>query len=466
MIVDEKYIKANFEETYVFIPKKVLDILDDKEYVDSKHREEVLLFVAYLCNSMFKKHTTKKELQKKSKELYHLKIKEEDPEEIQKLKDSRKEIIKKLRKKYKSDYVNINSDFIKIILPIKNRNYNIGDLTNGSSRKIGGILSDILESDNHYINMVKPIGYKITDVKFNQKPVRIDINEKVTKSRIEKIFNYDISNKKPKRKELARILEYVDEFTVDVTALKKSNKELYEAHIKKIKKYHSWKYKYSYAYGRLYNKFTNLKKEIRPFLQTSYSYDDELVEIDITNSQLNFVLPIMDKDKYSPWRTSDDYQEFVKLVMEGEILDVIQKDLDLTRDKAKVGIFRYLMFSYYIKCHTKITGEVDEFLDKFNDRFPNVYNWFRQFKYNVDGKNQLWRHLQEAEGKFMIDGIAEKLLDTKPFFTIHDAIICHKSDVQYIVNQMQTLALETLGYKLPLKIKYLKSNEPVKGINK
>jgi len=394
--------------------------------------EKMMIFVSYLSLSMLTKYIkncalSRNEPQSKSG------------------KDKRKILLSNY-----NDFIRISSEHLNKIID------------NGHYRKYIDILStcviDVFDSYSAG-NYSKSYRIKPDLINLEQKNgdlacVSIQLKNKCSLNRLIKVSEFFYRKDKTRMpSNLGFLSEHTKNFKLDVELMKKENINLYEDNKAKIEKINSDRSKFSRSNSRLYTKFVNMNKIFRPYLISIAHPDEELVSIDISNAQVIFMLNIMKARNHNGVVDSKDFARFEKLVLKGELSNYLALKSGLSRSSVKIKLFDCLIFSkntkWYLLIRSAVVKEEDndkrKFLRTFKNEFPSIFKWIYNYKKYVDKENKLAKNLQRIEGNFMIDALAKSLKDIKPFFTIHDSLVVHSSDVDFVVSQFKILGKEILG---------------------
>lgn len=173
--------------------------------------------------------------------------------------------------------------------------------------------------------------------------------------------------------------------------------------------------------GRVHTNVSNMYKPLRALLRVD-GEPDTLGEIDIKNSQPLFL------GLAAKRRGAEDHR-YLQLCEAGEIYDHLAHRLGILRESAKLEMVKFL----YAKNGYRSTAKA-----LFEREFPAVAAFVRKAK-EKDHK-RLSRLMQEAERRFVIDGVCERLRrKRKEMFvtTIHDALLARKSDCDLVVAVMK-----------------------------
>lgn len=168
-------------------------------------------------------------------------------------------------------------------------------------------------------------------------------------------------------------------------------------------------------YGRMHTNFTVLKKHIR---QNYIKIDGMLTkEVDLSNSQPLFLTVLMKKQMSITKLIEKDVTNYMNLVESGLIYEYIMEHTDISeRDDAKILIYKVL-FGY--------NGESQKENRIFNELFPNVYGFIKDYKTVNDDYKSLSHELQSLESDFIYNKVIRHIMNTYPhikLFTIHDSV--------------------------------------------
>lgn len=189
-------------------------------------------------------------------------------------------------------------------------------------------------------------------------------------------------------------------------------------------------FEYQNRVNRLFTNISNLSKKLKPYLQNSYN--DELIEIDIVNSQpflLNLILPSKLKQTYKT--EFDDYLNLTTNPAK-DFYSEIGKELNLERESIK-KLFLQLFFS-----ENDIRGYNKLNLIRLRKYFMNNYFYLYQYIRTFRGI-KLAHILQQTESNLVIEKIAIPLAFSLFILTIHDSIICKKTDKDIVLNHIHSV---------------------------
>lgn len=165
------------------------------------------------------------------------------------------------------------------------------------------------------------------------------------------------------------------------------------------------------TYGRFHSNFTNLKKEIR----SNYLYinGDNLVEIDIKNSQPFFLYVLMKQEGFTDWNGFD------KDVLGGKIYETLinRFNLNISRKHMKKQVYKVLFGRNRLK---------NKWNKLFYTHYPEIYNWIKEYKKRNRSYKSLSHKLQNMESQFIFNNIIPKIVYNNPniiFITIHDSVM-------------------------------------------
>lgn len=184
-------------------------------------------------------------------------------------------------------------------------------------------------------------------------------------------------------------------------------------------------------YGRMHTNFTILKKYIR---QQCLTIDNmTLDEIDIKNSQPFFFACFL-KQEIGEEYFNDEVRRYVDSVKNGllydELLTKFPNDIK-NRDEAKI-------FTYKVLFGNNLDKKIECSL--FNQLYPTVYNYIKEFKSLKKSYKELSHELQLLESNFIF-GVIEEIKRMYPHircFTVHDSIVFpkkYKEEVSLIFKQ-------------------------------
>ncbi|GHA70971.1 hypothetical protein GCM10007389_25510 [Pontibacter akesuensis] len=180
--------------------------------------------------------------------------------------------------------------------------------------------------------------------------------------------------------------------------------------------------------GRLYHNICSLSRDLRKFLYHKRHRSEELVNLDIRNSQplfLNILLKQEFKDKPVP----ADVQHYIDLTSSGQFYEFLMDQLRIPREKRKK--FKISMFGKIFYCTTHYSiRQVEGKL--FRSIFPNVAAFIEKKKGNNDrGHKALSLEMQKAEADIIIGQVVKKLQRRRKFvLTIHDSTVVLKKDAE------------------------------------
>jgi hypothetical protein len=197
--------------------------------------------------------------------------------------------------------------------------------------------------------------------------------------------------------------------------------------------------------SRLDTGLTNAPSGIRRFFRVD-GLEEELMYLDLSSSQVYLLLPLLEKASILKNNVSEDYKLFKSLVLGKTFYTDLVAELEnhfhnlKIPGDAKVNLFKYVIYS--------IDHKEEGMRKYFNQRFPNVNKAIMELVSSFKGEEGLAVQLQKVEADYFLDKICPRILaqlGEKTFCaTLHDGIICAKSDFDEIYNIMiETLLAQT-----------------------
>ncbi len=176
-------------------------------------------------------------------------------------------------------------------------------------------------------------------------------------------------------------------------------------------------------HGRFHTSFTNLRKELRQFLQVD---GKKLLDLDIKTSQPLFLAQIL--KNYNGLGT---YDRFIDITENQDIyLFLLNKNpqyLKSTLKDSRDAIKKDILTSLFDPQKTTAIP----YNKLLNDEFPEVYTFVKHYK-KYEGEF-LWKTLQSLESNFIYNIIFKKINDLNLFcITIHDSIMFQEKDKKVI----------------------------------
>jgi hypothetical protein len=181
---------------------------------------------------------------------------------------------------------------------------------------------------------------------------------------------------------------------------------------------------------------TNITNMYSPMVDLICS-DNQLVQIDITNSQFAFLSMAL-RDQLN----SDDFKAFQRISILGKLYESIEGILSLdSRKMSKNTMFEILFSSRNNNTKTK---------KELKQHFPNLIKWIDDFKKN-NGDKKFSVMLQKQESEVMIDGVYMALKAKKLFcLTKHDSVIVRKENYEEALEIIKDIFTNT-GLECQLK---------------
>ncbi len=424
------------------LPREIaIKILECKSSKINKYK--MMIFTSYLLNSLDLKSEYYNYLNKKTLSL--------------KGKDKRKHL-RKFEFGTEVKYVNINTGLL--------REYFGGSYKKSVIKPLKDI--QVIESDRKYLSRSKSLGYTINTLGCKDNQIMIVIDSKTYNDKIRELDN-ELSERKFGRISPTHkyIIENLNKFHIDTELLSSEDLNLYNNSKKEIDRINSENNNFNFRWSRLYTKFTNMKKELRPYLRIKNS-NEKLIEIDISNSYLcmliyhieHFELKIEGFGGYTT--KHDSFFKFKNDVINGKIYDDLADSIfNGDRRLAKSIVFRVLFSSYWVK------RKGNKPIDKYSDlsKYQILVSEYIIKKYISVGlyiKDKISRdylrmfsiELSMIESRFMFDNFLIKIKDI-PFVTIHDSIIIPDQHKEYVLEIMKETSSEYFKFQLPLKVKTL-----------
>lgn len=250
---------------------------------------------------------------------------------------------------------------------------------------------------------------------------------------------------------------------------------------------------------RLYTPLTSLKKELRQFVRYKGEY---LVEIDLANSQLFLLIPLLNWKLYHPqagngkkgslkhtiWigerdrrlynntimfcktlevQYSKGFQEisFVSDACKGIIYEKVGEYLSAegyfekgeSDEQKRAHVKKYLLkliFASPIEHHSMYGARIGAIWEAFKACYPEVGQVVSLVK-EVDYK-AISRLLQRIESYCMIDGLCKAVNDKHPeipLFTLHDCIVTTKGYVEMVEKELLSVVTGIVGFTPTVKKK-------------
>jgi hypothetical protein len=175
----------------------------------------------------------------------------------------------------------------------------------------------------------------------------------------------------------------------------------------------------------MHTNFTILKSFIRK--NCLRIDDEETYEIDIKNSQplfLTKIIEIWGKEKVD----EHEFNLFKTLTKNGNLYQFfIDKTHLISKEQAKDLVYNVFFGRNYKTKHDVLFAEL----------FPSIYSFIKSYKKMRGDYKSLAYDLQNLESELIFNKIIKYLVDIYPnikLITIHDSIICKKSDKDILEN--------------------------------
>ena len=187
--------------------------------------------------------------------------------------------------------------------------------------------------------------------------------------------------------------------------------------------------------GRFYSAVTCMPKDMRPMLLID---GEETTEIDLGSSQLYFALNLY--PQYSKER-----QRYHKALQDGiyELINKLSEEPLENRKAYKNDCIKQIL--YYKK-------SVGKFWIAFKNEFPELAALITSYK-KLHGNTGLAYLLQKYESDTVIlDACAKLMREGIPVATVHDSILCKKSDSEFVAKTLEAAAFRLVGDKPVVKV--------------
>jgi hypothetical protein len=223
---------------------------------------------------------------------------------------------------------------------------------------------------------------------------------------------------------------------------------------------------------RVHSKLTRLPKKLRTLVYHVDRPNESLYELDIKNSQPQFMSEITPKwieamtkttlskkvcEKFDAIRNSESFKAFKKEAQDGQIYERMAEEfkvvtgVEKTRGEAKKAMFM-CMFSDYNK---RKSQENKIWLDIMKNKFSGFYDLMKltkslnlsNYRSENDQKNRYKNSAmlaQRIESEFIFNIVIQDLKHSVDFFaTIHDSVIVFENDVQDLYDSFEKGLLKT-----------------------
>lgn len=199
--------------------------------------------------------------------------------------------------------------------------------------------------------------------------------------------------------------------------------------------------------SRLYSNLSNLKSTYRKYLLLDNS---PMYSIDISNSQLVFSLPVIEKKLLAMGLPMSDFDDFKRYVLNGNIYEQLyakakrwKKKIPILLGEERKG-FKQKFFKevWYATIKSNRYGNIPKKFSRglpkvFKQEFPNVFTAINNIKKNNHADFPIL--LQKEEARFVLDIIGKELMNRNvTFLTLHDGFFIpekDKADVETLLKQ-------------------------------
>lgn len=261
-------------------------------------------------------------------------------------------------------------------------------------------------------------------------------NKKLIRDQNRNLWKTDTDSSIYSKKLINSIEKNLNSVTIDTGAAIKYLRYIYSDQLnnKYVKNYQSINsidsgniYLISDKHGRIHTNLTVLKNNIKnQFIRID---GEAIIEKDIPNSQALFFLYILSKNLTSSIDKSE-LHSFQIHIIDGTIYDHLANQSKQTRDSVKKQFFKYLF------------GSQNSKLKVFNDLYPSIHKYIKDYKVNLGDYKLLSHQLQLLEGDFIFNNICKDLTKTRiKYFTVHDSICVKQSDF----NNLDSIFEKKLG---------------------
>jgi hypothetical protein len=305
------------------------------------------------------------------------------------------------------------------------------------------ISEEILETNNQYIITKSSKGYRLSEKYLDSEVKSYTIKEKKI---VEKIIEKEKQDYNYLSEVNKQILEMIKtKFTFDLqNAFKLSTQQKHSNIVNNSHRYvfnqltqlqnGNFYLTSSEKTGRIFHNYSNLKKDLRYFIQ--HISKEKLIEIDIANSQPFFLGCIVSQLDQTP-----DTKEFIEIVSKGKFYDYLRNSIDNNLSKENVLTLLYCPSHWNVK-HK----------DRFTELFPTVSKTIELLK-GTDYKN-IAIELQSREADMILTTIAPILLDKQiDFIPIHDSFMIRESEREIVLQIINDEFLKKYNMIPTLKIK-------------
>lgn len=205
---------------------------------------------------------------------------------------------------------------------------------------------------------------------------------------------------------------YIDKLDEYIKSKKCSKTCSYHWQISKLTQKHFYANRNPTNY-RLDHNLTSTPKTLLEVIKQ----DNDLVEIDIKNSQFTFHAYWM---KENGWLQYEDVCTYYDLAIEGNIYEELAGTFNVTRDKAK-ELMMELAFSSHKHSST--------LKKQFRGVFPNVLRHIEEYKSNAESSKLFSIELQKRESELIIDHIYPRIKSEGIFcLTRHDSLLVRRDE--------------------------------------
>ena len=188
--------------------------------------------------------------------------------------------------------------------------------------------------------------------------------------------------------------------------------------------------------GRVYGSWATIPRQLRGVFLID---GEQVVEVDIKSAQPTFLVTLY-KD-----RNSKECQKFIKMIQTGKIYEVIMKKMEIDSEiEVKDMMVNFLGGK-------KRISKLNDFFTKY---FPVLFEVMKMInakecKDKRRNKNgNLSRILQGIESDIIVNDVCQNY----NVYTMHDAVICKKSEVELAKKAVKDAMFKRLGIEGKVKI--------------
>lgn len=189
--------------------------------------------------------------------------------------------------------------------------------------------------------------------------------------------------------------------------------------------------------------------------------DNDLIEIDLANSQFTLLSMIMDNEMINK---TDDFYEFKSNCSKGLLYNYLMEKLSLNRNEVKKIMMNIAFSSYRNKSKAK---------KLFNECFPSVLSYIENYKKELDeiecldrrGYKNFAVNLQRVESEIFIDNFYYYFKQTNVWcITKHDSLIIKNQDIKKVLHYLEE-ECNKINLECTFKVHYNRNDKTSFEIN-